>query len=111
MAAELTKKNDETQRLIVIGANGWFIDRYAFRTSPVDGRIIVAYPGNLELFEASIAWLAHQDEMIAQSPTARLLPVVKPLNDGTLLTLRWVFVAGLPVLTLLFGVLHRWLRG
>lgn len=111
MAAQRTNAKTNDQRLIVIGANAWFIDRFAFRTSPVDGRSVVVYPGNLELFEASVAWLAHQDEMIAQSPAARLLPVVKPLSRGTLLVAQWFFIAGLPILTLLVGLLHRWLRG
>lgn len=111
MAAERTDAKGEKHRLIAIGANGWFIDRFAFRTSPVDGRSVVAFPGNLELFEASIAWLANQDTMIAQSPAARLLPVVRPLGRGTLLAAQWFFIAGLPILTLLVGLLHRWLRG
>lgn len=109
-AAQKETKN-KPQRLIVIGANGWFIDRYAFRPSPVDGRMVVAYPGNLELFEASVAWLAYHDDMIAQSPAARALPVVKPIGRGVLLASQWIFIAGLPILTLLVGILHRWLRG
>jgi hypothetical protein len=111
MAAERTSPSGLSQRLIVIGANGWFIDRFTFRTSPVDGRLVVAFPGNLELFEASIAWLANQDDTIAQSPAARVLPVVQPITRGTLLAAQWFFIAGLPALALVAGLLHRWIRG
>ncbi len=99
------------QRLVVMGANGWFVDRYAFQTDIIDGREMLVTPGNIELFEACVSWLAGQDDMIAQSPTARVLPVVKPIEARTLMLLRAGFILGLPLLALVMGVIYRLVRG
>jgi hypothetical protein len=68
-------------------------------------------PGNSELFEASVYWLAGQDEMIAASATARAVPLIRPLSGGTVLALRWLAIAGLPGGVLLVGMVWRLLRG
>jgi hypothetical protein len=99
------------QRVVVVGSNTWFHDRIAQERAMIDGRPVLINPGNAELFEAAVYWLAHQDEMIAQSPTARAVPLIRPLGGGTVLALRWGAMLGLPGLVLLTGALWRLLRG
>lgn len=110
VAAEL-KDNLGVQRLVVVGSNGWFVDRYAFQTDIIDGREMLVTPGNIELFEACVSWLAGQDDLIAQSPTARVLPVVRPINERTLMMLRVGLILGLPLLALVLGAIYRVVRG
>lgn len=98
-------------RVVIVGANGWFFDPIAARRQLTDGRIAPAWPGNAELFEASVLWLAGQDELIAQSAGARAAPLVGPLDRQTLSLLRWGLLAGLPLLTLAAGVVWRLARG
>ncbi len=100
------------QRLVAVSSNTWFTDRVTTQQSRlVDGRIASANPGNIELFEAAVYWLAGQDDRIGASATARAVPVIRPLGEGTLAALRWMLVLGLPVLTLGAGVWWRWWRG
>jgi len=101
----------DRQRLVVVGANTWFMDRIAQERTLVDGRPAHSNPGNTELFEASIYWLAGQDSMIAQSATARAVPLIGPLSGDALLALKWAAIAGLPALVLLAGVVWRLVRG
>lgn len=100
-----------TQRLLVVGSDTWFTDRIAQDRAMVDGRAVLTSPGNSELFEASVYWLAGQDDMIAQSPTARAVPLIRPLAGGTLLLLRWAAILGLPGAVLLLGLVLRLVRG
>ena len=98
------------QRCVVVGANTWFVDDRA-EAVRVDGRIVDATPGNLELFEASVYWLAHQDELIAASPGARAVALVKPVSEAQLKLVRALVILGIPALILLLGALFRWARG
>ncbi|MFM9996315.1 MAG: hypothetical protein ACKVU4_11005 [Phycisphaerales bacterium] len=101
-----------TQRLVAVGSNTWFTDRVASQqASMVDGRVSATNPGNIELFEAAVYWLAGQDDRIGASATARAVPIIRALEPGTLAALRWTVIAGLPALTLLAGVLWRVWRG
>lgn len=77
----------------------------------VDGRVPLLAPGNLELFEACVSWLAGQDELIAPSPAARAVPLVPPIAPGSLALVRWLLVLGLPTLVLAVGVAWRLIRG
>jgi hypothetical protein len=99
------------QRVVVVGTNGWFLDRVTGRMAQVNGRPTVINPGNLELFEASVSWLAGLDEFIAQSPSARTLSVVNKIDDGRLTTLRVALIAGMPLVVLVLGALYRLIRG
>ncbi|MCC6659288.1 MAG: hypothetical protein IT437_00210 [Phycisphaerales bacterium] len=100
------------QRLVVIGANDWFQDGVTeAQAQNVDGRSVRAFPGNAELLEASIYWLAGQDERVAPSPTARAVAVIGPLGPGTRSALRWLVLAGLPGGALLLGAIWRAVRG
>ncbi|HZW09152.1 MAG TPA: hypothetical protein VFF69_04545 [Phycisphaerales bacterium] len=100
-----------TGRIVVVGSSGWFFDPVAARYQATDGRVALAWPGNAELFEAAVLWLAGQDELIAQSAGARSTPLVGPIEPGRLRALRWGLVAGLPLLTLGVGVAWRVVRG
>jgi hypothetical protein len=100
------------QRMVVVGANAWFRDGVtSAQSQTVDGRSVQAYPGNAELFEACVYWLAGQDERVAPSPTARAVAVIGPLGPGTRSALRWLVLAGLPGGALVLGALWRAVRG
>lgn len=99
------------QRLVAIGSNRWFMDPITTPLVTVDGRTLAANPGNIELFEAAIYWLAGQDELIAQSPEARAVAMVQTLSPGAHRALRIAAIAGLPCLVLVAGALFRLLRG
>lgn len=100
-----------TQRAVLVGSNGWALDRVAQPRAAVDGRLVAVNPGNLELFDASIAWLAGLDDEIARGVGTSNASVIKPLDEQTLTRLRWVLIAGLPVGVLAVGVLFRIVKG
>jgi hypothetical protein len=102
---------DHSQRLVVVGSNTWFVDWVVGDMSEVDGRAVAASPGNAELLEAAVYWLAGQDELIAQSPTARAAPLIGDLSPSLLRALRLAAIAGLPGLVLVAGAFWRVLRG
>lgn len=111
IAAQRPGPDGRPQRLVAVGSNTWFTDAVAAVEQPVEGRVFNPYPGNQELFEAAVSWLCGQDELIAQTPAARAFPMVGELAAGRLALLRWLVIAGLPVLVLAAGVLHRAVRG
>jgi hypothetical protein len=113
MAAERSAPGGEsrTQRLVVVGANGWFTDAVTRDSSTIDGRTITATPGNAELFDASVAWLAHQDDTIAAGPGSNESSRIPPMDIARLTALRWGIIAGMPLLALLIGVVLRLWRG
>lgn len=100
------------QRVVVVGCAPWFFDDITLaQLGVVDGRPVARAPGNVELFEASVYWLAGQDDMIARSATAEAVPLIPNLAEGTFRLLRWVLILGLPVVVLLIGAAMRLLRG
>ncbi len=99
------------QRVVVVGANFWFVNDMLTSSVMVDQRAVPANPGNAELFESAVLWLAHQDELIAKSVTARQVALIKPMSGGSLSALRWGLMAGLPALALAFGAAWRFWRG
>lgn len=99
------------KRLLVVGSNGWFVDAVTQQQIAVDGRPAMANPGNLELFEAGIFWLAGQDALIAQSPTAKAVPMLTSIDETKLKRLRLSLIAGMPLSILLLGMLYRLVRG
>ncbi|VAX41239.1 hypothetical protein MNBD_PLANCTO03-495, partial [hydrothermal vent metagenome] len=98
-------------RLVVVGSNSWFADPIAFARQETDGRVSLVSPGNAELFEAAVLWLAGEDELIAQSAGARATPLVGAIDAGALSALRWALVAGLPIGVLLLGIVWRVVKG
>ncbi|MFO0835617.1 MAG: hypothetical protein U0638_11650 [Phycisphaerales bacterium] len=110
-AAQIPGPRGTPQRLVVVGSNSWFIDQVTQRQAEIDGRVINANPGNIELFESSVLWLAGQDDLIAQSPEAASIAIIRPIAADQLSMIRWAIVAGLPVLVLVVGGLYRVVRG
>ncbi len=98
-----------TQRIVAVGSNGWLLRDVAGAPRVVDGRIVAT--GNLELLEASVLWLAGQDELIAQSAQADSISLIKPMSGSGRRTLAWALIAGLPGVILLCGVVWRVARG
>jgi len=101
----------ELQRLVVVGATAWFFDGSILPARRVDGRVAAAFPGNGELFDASVAWLAGQDDLIAPGAVARDIPRVKAIDTGALTTLRWALALGPALAVLLLGAAIRMIRG
>lgn len=96
-----------TQRVVAIGSSGWFFDRIASRTATTEGRTVTRYPGNLELLEASVHWLAGQDALVAGSARSAEIPRIGPMTDAQLAAARWGLIFGLPAMVLLLGVVMR----
>lgn len=110
-AAERSRLGSAGQRMVVVGANGWFMDAFTSQMLEVDGRRIPAYPGNVELFEVATMWLAGQDDLIAQSPSAMSAPIIKPLSERQVRDLRIALMLGMPLLVLILGAAYRLIRG
>jgi hypothetical protein len=100
----------DSQRAVIVGSNSWITDKYSQQMGTVEGRQTLLFPGNVELFEASVLWLAGQDTMIAQSPAARSVAMVRAIESPSLTRLRWSIVLGLPGLVLLVGVIYGMTR-
>lgn len=96
----------DAQRAVIVGSNSWITDKYSQQMGTVEGRQTLLFPGNVELFEASVLWLAGQDTMIAQSPAARSVAMVRGIESASLTKLRWSIVLGLPGLVLVVGVMY-----
>lgn len=99
------------QRVICVGSNAWALDRVAQERAVIDGRLVPLHPGNLELIDAGVFWLAGQDEMIARGASTASAPTVGPIEPGTLRLLQWLIIAGLPALILAIGIGYRIIRG
>jgi ABC-type transporter Mla subunit MlaD len=99
------------QRVICIGSNGWALDRIAQERAMIDGRLVPTHPGNLELIDSAVFWLAGQDEMIARGASTSSSPTVGPIDPATLRLVQWLVIAGLPLAVLALGVLYRFARG
>ena len=103
--------NDEPQRLVVVGSHLWMFDTIAHRRTTIDGRLVETSPGNTELFNALIDWLAGRESLIARGSEAQSFPIVQPMSDRRLSATRWFFIGGLPLLVLLIGAIVRLLTG
>lgn len=101
----------ETQRMVVVAAAAWFDDLRAGASQALGGRKARLFPGNAELFDASLFWLAGLDDLIAPGPQVRDVPRIEPIGPGALTAMRWVLFAGLPLGVLLLGALLRLVRG
>jgi hypothetical protein len=101
----------DTQRMVIVGSNGWFLDELAEAAAFVDNKRVPINPGNTELLEAGIYWLARQDAAIGTSPQAESAPTIPPLSQGTVSAIRWSLIGGLPLLILLAGAIWRLAHG
>jgi len=100
----------QTQRLVAVGSREWLLN-YGTQPRAIDGRNASVTPGNIELLENSVFWLAGQDELIAQSPTAQIVSLIQPMDEKVLSGLRTTMIIGLPLLVLMIGVVYRLIRG
>ncbi|MFG0326110.1 MAG: hypothetical protein ACF8SC_02420 [Phycisphaerales bacterium JB037] len=110
-AAERKLPGRPAQRLVAIGANGWFFDAQTMPGQMQGGRFVRTQPGNLALFESSVYWLANQDDLVAAGATATPVARIKPIAPGLRSALAWGTIAGLPLLVLFAGLIWRVARG
>jgi hypothetical protein len=111
LAIERARADGPSQRLVVVGSNLWFGDTLTRQEVQADGRIAPAFPGNAELFQACVSWLAGQEDLIARSPAAQAVATIPSLSLEQLRVLWWVLVVGLPVSVLVLGAAWRSVRG
>ncbi|MFT5422605.1 MAG: hypothetical protein ACI89L_000370 [Phycisphaerales bacterium] len=114
LAAAASRPNPETgraQRFVLVGSNGWYLDPIANRQTEQNQQSVLTYPGNIELLEAAVFWLAGQDELISRSITAEQIATVRPLDASQLGALKWSLLLGLPALVLGLGVVFRLVFG
>ncbi len=109
-ASERPRENAPPQRAVIVGASAWFMDPVIEETETIDGRQISANPGNAELFENSIHWLARRDDLIAPGARALQTPRIRALGPGPLAAIRWAAALGPPLIVLLIGAAYRILR-
>jgi hypothetical protein len=106
-----TEGDSSPQRIVVVGSNGWFLDAIAQQTQEVDGRVVETNPGNLELFDAGVLWLAHEDDLIAPGASRDSGPRVRAIPEGSLRLVWWLCILGPATMTLLLGAFLRIVRG
>ncbi|MFN7021444.1 MAG: hypothetical protein ACK4WH_08975, partial [Phycisphaerales bacterium] len=110
-AVERPTSEGSPQRLVLVGSNTWFRDDVAEAAEVVGNRVRLINPGNSELFEAAVYWLAFKESSIGASPEAREVSVIpNDLSPGLLSAIRWLLVAGLPVAILFVGAIWRIVR-
>lgn len=106
-ASERPSPNSEesgaVQRLVVVGASAWFFDPVALEPDRNAPRPTALNPGNSELFDASLRWLAHQDDLLARGAETMSTPRIPALDARTLAMLRWGVTLAPPLLVLLLG--------
>ena len=95
---------------VVVIASPYFIFNTTLNEVDPDlarkGMFVPRFPGNLELFANSIFWLAHQESMIAISPSAMQVSRIADMSDATLNSWRvGLLLLGLPGLVIVAGCL------
>lgn len=103
--------NGNPQRVLVVASNRWMSADVIGAESVEESRRVLQYPGNMELFDGGVSWLAGQEQMIATSAQARAVATIPVLQPGTITALRWMLIGGLPILILLVGAGWRLIRG
>lgn len=104
-------EGDTTQRLVVVGSHLWIFDMVAKRPTEIEGRMVETNPGNTELAQAAIEWLAGHDDMIVRSGDAASLAIVQPLDQSRRRAIQWLLIGGLPLLVLITGGFVRLVKG
>lgn len=99
------------QRLVVVGSGSWMHSVFADVTQRAGGeRMVLVSPGNFELLQASVLWLAGLDDIIAQSPLSRQVARLEGITPAA--RVRWgvLTILVLPIGCLVFGCLVWVLR-
>ncbi len=107
VAAERRHPLDGTgaQRVIAVGSGTWMHSALADMVQQLGGeRVALPFPGNHELLQASVAWLAGMNDLIAQSPTAQQVSRFDGLTDTSRWIGQWIALAGLPGAALILGI-------
>ena len=99
------------QRAVVVGSNGWFFDGVVKHSNVIDGRVVFDAPGNLQLFESCVWWLAGRNDRLGRGAASQTAAIIPDLTPGQLSALRWVLIAAMPAGVLLLGALYRFTRG
>lgn len=110
MAVERTSPEHPRQRIVVVGANGWFLDDITDLNTEFDGRSTPVFPGNLQLLESSVHWLAGQDDQILRGAAVASSATIPAMSDAQQAWLRWLLVAIMPAMALAAGLAYRSLR-
>lgn len=111
-AVEAPREGQPPQRLVVVTSGFlWMSDPLTQAASVVGSRRAFHFPGNLELLESSVFWLAGRDEYVATSAAAQDIARIKPIGEGQMLAIRWLLIGGMPLAVLLIGALVRLIRG
>lgn len=93
-----------TQRFIVVGSGGWMFSNIVDLAQSIGGdRAALQYPGNIEFLLASIAWLAHYDDLIAPSPTSQEVARLDGVTGDVRRLWSILTIAVMPVSALLLG--------
>ncbi|HVX86052.1 MAG TPA: hypothetical protein VH253_14815 [Phycisphaerae bacterium] len=108
-AASVKDSGDKAkeQRLVVIGSSTLGADRLVNQQglARVGNEVmqIYVYPGNAELVDNSVLWLAGYENMIAVSAKAGVAMRIGPIGPGTMTFMHWMIYLGIPALALLAG--------
>lgn len=96
---------DADQRLLVVGSGPWMLTNVADVAVSAGGdRISLLHPGNHELMMASVAWLAGEDELVAQGPLSQEVARLRGIGDAQLQVVGWLLTVILPGAVLLIGI-------
>lgn len=98
------QRSSGEQRLMVVGSGDWMQSRLADVATTIGGnRMALVSPGNIELLQSSIYWLAQLDELIAQSPTGQQVARLEGVTQSH--RLRWgvILILVLPLASLVAG--------
>jgi len=109
-APQTTPAVQPSQRTLVVGSNGWFVDAVTDVVTVIDGRPVYDAPGNGELFVSGLLWLSHQDDQLVRSAQSQAAALIPPLSENTLSALRWAIAGFLPLLVLFTGAVIRLIR-
>ncbi len=93
-------------RLVAVADAAWATDSLVTYGvfGPGSAEVVGAtFPGNGELFVNSVYWLAGLEELIAASPRSQDIRRIQAMSGATLLTYRWLLLAGMPLVILVAG--------
>lgn len=106
--AEPVAGEGRTQRVIVVASPSWYEDMYTELATMVEGRRAAVLPGNRELVEASVLWLAGLGDRLKGERSAGDVARIAALSPAALAGLRWGVMAGMPLGVLAIGLFLRW---